>query len=81
VLRDSPKLAACVVKRVYAYGLGRPTSKDDRSSLGRFQQEFAGAGFRFTALLRIIATDDEFFAVGKTGDERNIAVASATTAD
>ncbi len=63
VLRENPKVAACVVRNVYAYGTGRAPDKTDRRYLQTQQQVFADQGYKFRALIRQIVSTPEFFKV------------------
>ena len=62
-LRDNPKVAACVVRNVYAYGVGRAPDKTDRQYLASRVKAFVGEQYRFRPLLKQIATSPEFFKV------------------
>ena len=60
-LRDHPKLAACLVERLYAYGTGGPVSmRHDRAALDFFEDRFVAAGHRLPALLEELATSRAF---------------------
>lgn len=61
-LSESPALRACIVSRVYAYGMGRPVTRDERPLLKYFQARLDGAGYRFDEILRVIVYSDAFFA-------------------
>jgi hypothetical protein len=62
-LRDNPKVAACVVRNVYAYGVGRAPDKTDRQYLAARVKAFVAEQYRFRPLLKQIATSPEFFKV------------------
>jgi hypothetical protein len=62
-LRNNPKVAACVVRNVYAYGTGRAPDKTDRQFLSARVKAFVGEQYRFRPLLKQIATSPEFFKV------------------
>jgi hypothetical protein len=64
-LHDSPALTSCLVKRVYEYGVGRPTGRDEKPTLTYLEERFAEQKFNFTALLRTIATSSAFYHVDK----------------
>lgn len=66
-LHDDPALTACLVKRLYEYGVGRVPTSDDKPVLTEFQERFAGAGYRFVPLLRAIATSAAFYRVSDQG--------------
>jgi len=62
-LHDNPKVAACVVRNVYAYGTGRAPDKTDRQFLDARGKAFASEQYRFRPLLRQIVSSPEFFKV------------------
>ena len=63
-MRNHPKLSACLVNRLYAYGTGGPVSlRYDRDILAYFEERFASDGHRVPALLRNLATSQAFAAV------------------
>lgn len=62
-LHDNPKVAACVVRNVYAYGTGRAPDKTDRQYLDARVKAFVSEQYRFRPLLKQIATSAEFFKV------------------
>lgn len=65
VLHDKPKLVSCVVRNVYAYGVGRdPDDSDWELDFLKAQREaFAKNGYQFPALISAIATAPEFYRV------------------
>lgn len=64
VLYESEKVKTCLVRNVYAYGIGRePTTKEKNSFLKDKTKAFSNNGFRFKALLADIAESDKFFEV------------------
>ncbi len=66
VLRDNPALTACLVKRMYSYGIGGPAPKaDDKGMLPYLREQFAGNGYRVPGLMRTIALSPAFSAVGE----------------
>lgn len=62
-LKENPKVPACVVRNVYAYGTGRAPDKTDRRYLAAQNQAFASDGYKFRALLKQIVSTPEFFKV------------------
>jgi len=62
-LRDNERIPACIVRNVYAYGVGQEPGLDDRPYLESQTQSFAQDGFRFTSLLRQVASSPEFFKI------------------
>jgi len=60
-MRNHPKLADCLVNRLYAYGTGGPVSpRYDRGILNFLEQRFVGHEYRLPGLLREIAVSDAF---------------------
>ncbi len=62
-LHDHPALPTCLVKRVYAYGTGGPTSAGDKAMLDYVGEKFAQSGYRMPALLRAIVLSPAFVQV------------------
>ena len=59
--RNHPKLSACLINRLYAYGTGGPVSlREDRDTLAEFEARFAKNGYQLSTLLRDIALSDAF---------------------
>lgn len=54
-LHDHPSLTSCLVKRMYSYGAGGPTSIADRPLLSYLGERFAEDGYRVPDLMRTIA--------------------------
>jgi hypothetical protein len=63
VLRNNPDVCACLVRKVYAYGVGRKTEQRDEDYLSNQARAFAGAGYRLPDLMAQIASSPEFFKV------------------
>ena len=61
-LHDSPSVRACIVNRLYAYGVGRAATKEERPLLRYFQASLDKTGYRFDDLLRVVIYSDAFFA-------------------
>jgi hypothetical protein len=64
-VHDHPALTSCLVKRVYSYGTGGPTSSSDSDLLAYFNARFAEQGYRLAPLLRTIALSDAFVHVSE----------------
>ena len=63
-MRDHPKLSACLVNRLYAYGTGGPVSlRFDRDTLRWLEDRFAANGHKLPALLRDLALSEGFSTV------------------
>jgi hypothetical protein len=63
VLREEPRVSACLVRNVYAYGTGREPTPSDKQFLATRTAAFASAGYRLRSLLRDVAADPHFFAL------------------
>jgi len=60
-LRDHPMLGACLVKRMYSFGVGGPVSMStDRQILAYLREQFTEHGYRVPELLREIALSTAF---------------------
>jgi hypothetical protein len=62
-LHDSANVPACLVRRVHAYGAGRPSSASDMKQIASETEAFAASGYRWAALLRGILSDPQFYTV------------------
>jgi hypothetical protein len=62
-LRNHPEVPACLVRNVYAYGVGRKPEARDESYLSEQAMAFASNGYRLPDLMVQIATSPEFFKV------------------
>jgi hypothetical protein len=65
VLRNDKRVPQCLVRNVYAYGVGRPTSERDEDYLFDETKAFAADGYRFKDLLTNIATSPGFYKVAR----------------
>lgn len=68
VLAESRAVPACLVKRVYEYGVGRATARGEREWLTNLTDRFGREGYEFPALIRRIATSRAFQVVSKDGN-------------
>jgi hypothetical protein len=60
-LHDNPKVPACFVRKLYAYGVGA-NSEDINSETARpFLDGFVADGYRVASLLRSVVTSEQFF--------------------
>lgn len=74
-LRDHPKLSACLINRLYAYGTGGPVSlRYDRDILSWFEQQFEQADYRLPQLLRELALSQAFSSIRPGSLEAEAAV-------
>jgi hypothetical protein len=62
-LRDDPRVPACLVRNVFAYGVGRKTGIRDEDYLADQAKVFASNGYRVPDLMVQIAASPEFFKV------------------
>ena len=62
-LKNDPRIPACIVRNVYAYGTGRKTDFWDEDYLADQTAAFAENGYRFKELLQQIPSTPEFFKV------------------
>src|SRR5262249_1672655 len=79
-LHDDLRVPGCLVRNVYAYGVGRETDAQDEDYLLNQGKAFAGSGYRFPDLMAQIASSAEFFkVVVPSGTERMSPTAAAET--
>lgn len=77
-LREHPKLSACLVRRIYAYGTGGPLAAPaDRAAAGWLARRFRGAGYRLPALLRDLSLSPAFRRLRTPRDDAALAAARA----
>ena len=57
-----PDTPACLVRRTFEVGAGRPVARDDRDWMKGLNRGFARSGYSLPALLRLVATSEQFFA-------------------
>ena len=62
-IHDSPSATACVVNRLYSYGVGRAPTREEFELLKYFEKGFAEDGYRLAGLLRRIALSDALYDV------------------
>ena len=63
LLYNNPDTSACLVRKVYAYGVGRKIEERDESYLTEQTKAFAANGYRLPGLMSQIASSPEFFKV------------------
>lgn len=78
-LHDDPKVPACLVRNVYAYGVGRKTGIRDEDYLADQTKLFAGNGYRVPDLMVQVASSPEFFKVAIPGGTRTAALSTASS--
>jgi hypothetical protein len=76
-LHDDPKVPACLVRNVYAYGVGRKTGIREEDYLADQSKIFASNGYRVPDLMVQIASSPEFFKVAAPSGTRTAAVVPA----
>jgi Protein of unknown function (DUF1592)/Protein of unknown function (DUF1588)/Protein of unknown function (DUF1595)/Protein of unknown function (DUF1585)/Protein of unknown function (DUF1587) len=78
-LHDDPKVPACLVRNVYAYGVGRKTGIRDEDYLADQTKLFASNGYRVPDLMVQVASSPEFFKVAIPGGTRTAALSTASS--
>lgn len=63
ILHDDPKVAACLVRKVYAYGVGGNSETLKRTEYQDANQAFMDNGYKLRPLLRAVATSPTFYSV------------------
>jgi hypothetical protein len=74
-LRNSPKVSECLVRNVYAYGVGRKTGIRDEDYLIDQTKAFVANGHKVPDLMMQIASSPEFFKVTVPAGARSAASA------
>lgn len=62
-MTESGNLASCVARRAYEYGVGRRIDSTEQKLMNYFNKAFAGNGYKFVDLMRLIATSKAFQSV------------------
>jgi hypothetical protein len=60
-LHDNPKVPACFVRKLYAYGVGANSEELEKSTIQPFLDGFIAAGYRLSPLLNAVVTSPQFF--------------------
>ena len=63
-LGASPALTSCLVNRLYAYAIARPTKGQDNAMLNYLESSFQERGYRVPDLMRSIALSDTYITAG-----------------
>jgi hypothetical protein len=79
-LHDDPRVPECLVRNVYAYGVGRTAGEQDQDYLLEQAKAFAGSGYRLPDLMVQIASSPEFFKVVLPGPAEPGSGTAAATA-
>ncbi len=61
VLAGDPALSACLVKRLYSYGAGRPPDPEASKRLEAIRAQSVAQGLKIRDVVRAIALDDQFY--------------------
>lgn len=78
-MRNHPKLAYCLVNRLYAYGTGGAVElRYDRAILKWFEAQFESEGYRLPELLRTMTTSRAFSAVRPDGDAEGMSISQGS---
>jgi hypothetical protein len=69
-LRNEPRVPACIVRKVYSYGVGHAPDAADKTYLDAQVKAFAADGYKVPDLIKRVATSPEYFKVvmPKPGD-------------
>lgn len=65
-VRDNPATTACLVERMFAHGINRPTEFEDAPVIEKLEKRFSTLGYQVPGLMKSIALDKAFFAVSLT---------------
>jgi len=65
LLHDNPRAPKCLVRNVYAYGVGRVPDAADSKFLADQTASFAADGYKLPALLARMAVSDDFYKVAQ----------------
>ena len=68
-MHDHPQAPVCLVNRLYAFGTGRPATKDEAAWLNYQEKLFAASGYKVPELMRRIATSKAFYRISTPGTE------------
>jgi hypothetical protein len=79
-LHNDPRVPACLVRDIYAYGVGQRMDERDEDYIADQAKAFAGNGYRVPDLMAQIASSPEFFKVVIPRGARPAASAAAATA-
>jgi hypothetical protein len=60
-LHDNPRVPACLVRKLYAYGAGANSEEVETSAVRPYLDRFTVAGYRLQPLLEAMVTSPQFF--------------------
>ncbi|HJL25376.1 MAG TPA: DUF1585 domain-containing protein, partial [Polyangiaceae bacterium LLY-WYZ-15_(1-7)] len=69
VLRDDPRVPACVVRQLFRHASGRLERTSEARALRALEEEFAAGGYRFRELMVALATSEAFRTARMPGEE------------
>jgi Protein of unknown function (DUF1592)/Protein of unknown function (DUF1588)/Protein of unknown function (DUF1595)/Protein of unknown function (DUF1587)/Protein of unknown function (DUF1585) len=70
-MHDNAAAQSCAVKRSYEYGVGRENTKAEGEWLNQVAlKEFAASGYKWPALMRILAGSDTFYRVVDSNESK-----------
>lgn len=72
---EHPDTPACLVRRAFEAGAGRTVDRDERDWMKGLNRSFARSGYSLPALLRLVATSDQFYAPSPAPAAATVAVA------
>ena len=67
-LHDNPKVPACFVRKLYAYGVGANSEELEKGAIQPFLDGFTAGGYRLSPLLNAIVTSPKFFSAPAPAD-------------
>jgi hypothetical protein len=77
-LHDNPKVPACLVRKLYAYGAGANSEDMEKTTVQPFLDGFVASGYRVPALLKSIVTSQQFFSAPRPADSPQKLTLNAT---
>jgi hypothetical protein len=78
LLHDDAKVPACLVRNVYAYGVGRKAEEQDADYLAAQTKAFSSSGYRVPDLMVQIASSPAFFKVMVPDGIQNVSATAPT---
>lgn len=83
LLRDNPRVPACLVRNLYQTAIGRPTEQAEKPLLQSLTKTFADGGYRVPAFMKTLAMSEALYRAApepKTKPARGTRVAQSRTA-
>jgi hypothetical protein len=75
-VHDHPAVPSCLVNRIYAFGTGRPATKDEADWINYQVKQFSADGYKVPDLMQRIASSKAFYRISTPGTEANNATLS-----